>query len=51
MPSVERVFSTIDPLTADFVYIRLLGDRKARGQDYNLESGHRRQNGEPELVG
>jgi uncharacterized protein YecE (DUF72 family) len=29
MPSVERVFSTIDPLTADFVYIRLLGDRKA----------------------
>jgi len=29
MPSVERVFSTIDPITADFVYIRLLGDRKA----------------------
>jgi uncharacterized protein YecE (DUF72 family) len=29
MPSAERVFSTIDPLTADFVYIRLLGDRKA----------------------
>jgi uncharacterized protein YecE (DUF72 family) len=29
MPSVERVFSTIDPLTADFIYIRLLGDRKA----------------------
>lgn len=28
MPSAERVFSTIDPLTADFVYIRLLGDRK-----------------------
>ena len=29
MPSAERVFSTIDLLTADFVYIRLLGDRKA----------------------
>jgi uncharacterized protein YecE (DUF72 family) len=29
MPSVERVFSTIDPITAGFVYIRLLGDRKA----------------------
>ncbi len=29
MPSAERVFSTIDPITADFVYIRLLGDRKA----------------------
>jgi len=29
MPSVEPVFSTIDPITADFVYIRLLGDRKA----------------------
>jgi uncharacterized protein YecE (DUF72 family) len=29
MPSAERVFSTIDPLTADFIYIRLLGDRKA----------------------
>ena len=29
MPSEERVFSTIDPITADFVYIRLLGDRKA----------------------
>ena len=29
MPSVDRVFSMIDPLTADFVYIRLLGDRKA----------------------
>jgi uncharacterized protein YecE (DUF72 family) len=29
MPSAERVFSTIDPLTADFVCIRLLGDRKA----------------------
>jgi len=29
MPSVERVFLTIDPITADFVYIRLLGDRKA----------------------
>jgi len=29
MPSVERVFSTIDPITADFVYIRLLGDRKS----------------------
>jgi uncharacterized protein YecE (DUF72 family) len=29
MPSVERVFSTIDPITADFVHIRLLGDRKA----------------------
>src|SRR5580704_7151192 len=29
MPSVERVFSTIDPITADFVYVRLLGDRKA----------------------
>ena len=29
MPSAERVFSTIDPVTADFVYIRLLGDRKA----------------------
>jgi uncharacterized protein YecE (DUF72 family) len=29
MPSAERVFSTIDPITADFIYIRLLGDRKA----------------------
>lgn len=29
MPSAERVFSMIDPITADFVYIRLLGDRKA----------------------
>src|ERR1700720_61763 len=29
MPSAERVFSTIDPITTDFVYIRLLGDRKA----------------------
>jgi len=29
MPSAEHVFSTIDPLTADFVYIRLLGDRRA----------------------
>jgi uncharacterized protein YecE (DUF72 family) len=29
MPLVERIFSTIDPITADFVYIRLLGDRKA----------------------
>jgi uncharacterized protein YecE (DUF72 family) len=29
MPSVERLFSTIDPITADFIYIRLLGDRKA----------------------
>ena len=29
MPSVERAFSTIDPFTGDFVYIRLLGDRKA----------------------
>jgi uncharacterized protein YecE (DUF72 family) len=29
MPSAERVFPTIDPITADFVYIRLLGDRKA----------------------
>ena len=29
MPSVDRVFSMIDPLTADFVYIRLLGDRRA----------------------
>jgi uncharacterized protein YecE (DUF72 family) len=29
MPSAERVFSMIDPITADFVYVRLLGDRKA----------------------
>jgi hypothetical protein len=29
MPSAERIFSAIDPITADFVYIRLLGDRKA----------------------
>ena len=29
MPSAERVFSMIDPITADFVYIRFLGDRKA----------------------
>src|SRR6202040_2371477 len=29
MLSAERVFSTIDPITADFTYIRLLGDRKA----------------------
>jgi uncharacterized protein YecE (DUF72 family) len=29
MPSAERLFSTIDPITADFIYIRLLGDRKA----------------------
>ena len=29
MPSAERVFSTIDPVTADFIYIRLLGDHKA----------------------
>ena len=29
MPSAERVFSMIDPITADFVYVRLLGDRKS----------------------
>ncbi|HTR27607.1 MAG TPA: DUF72 domain-containing protein [Terriglobales bacterium] len=29
MPSAEHVFSKVDPITADFVYIRLLGDRKA----------------------
>jgi uncharacterized protein YecE (DUF72 family) len=29
MPSAERVFSMVDPITADFVYVRLLGDRKA----------------------
>ena len=29
MPSAERLFSTIDPITANFTYIRLLGDRKA----------------------
>jgi len=29
MPSAERGFSTIDPITADFIYISLLGDRKA----------------------
>ena len=29
MPSAERVFSMIDPITADFVYVRLLGDRNA----------------------
>jgi len=29
MPDAEYLFSKIDPITADFVYIRLLGDRKA----------------------
>ena len=29
MPSAERVFSMIDPITSDFVYVRLLGGRKA----------------------
>jgi uncharacterized protein YecE (DUF72 family) len=42
MPSVEHVFSTIDPLTADFVYIRLLGDRKAIEAKTTIWN-HRRQ--------
>ena len=29
MPSAERVFSTIDPITADFKCIRLLGNSRA----------------------